>query len=130
MLRGPRPIPDSPSAFCSLRAPGFDDCSDDGSPDELPHLGFQQQQHPLCHGHLAARPQARLRAGADDCGKVLAFICVSFLPSSALSADSASPRLGSLRKIWCLQYRAGAELGKEYSSFLASSLMGLVKEKL
>lgn len=47
VLRGPRPSPDSPSVFCSLRAPGFDDCSDDGSPDEFPHFSFQQQQHPL-----------------------------------------------------------------------------------
>lgn len=117
VLRGPRPSPDSSSVFCCRRAPGFDDCSDDGSPDEFPHLGFQQQQHPLRDGHLAAHPQARLRAGADDCGKVLAFIYVSFLSSSVLSAASAPSRLDSLRKIWCLQYRAGAELGKEHSVF-------------
>lgn len=102
VLRGPRCCPDSPSVFGSRRAPGFDDCSDDGSPDEFPHLHFQQQQHPLRYRHLAARPQAGLGAGADDCGQVLTFIYVSFLSSSVLGAAFTSSRLHSLRKIWCL----------------------------
>lgn len=33
--------PDFSSMFSSARAPGFDDCRDDGSPDEFPHLHFQ-----------------------------------------------------------------------------------------
>lgn len=116
-LRGPKASPDSPPVSGSRRAPGFDDCSDDGSPDEFPHLRFQQQQHPLRRGHLAAAPQTGLRAGADDCGQVLAFIYVSFLSSYVLRAAFTSSRLHSLRKTWCLQYRAGARLAKERCVF-------------
>lgn len=67
--------------FFSARAPGFDDCRDDGSLDEFPHLHFQQQQHSLCYRHLAADPQTGFRAGADDCGQVLTFLCVLLLSS-------------------------------------------------
>lgn len=91
MLRCPRPSPDGPPVFRSRRAAGFDDCSDDGSPDEFPHLRFQQQQHPLRGGHLAAAPQESLRAGAYDCGQVCAFIYVSFLSSSVLSGAFLHP---------------------------------------
>lgn len=106
-----------PSLFCCPRAPGFDDCRDDGSLDELPHLHFQQQQHSLRYRHLAADPQEGFRAGADDRGQVLPFLYVSLLSSSVSSAAFTFSSLGSLRKIWCLKYRVGTQPGKELYIF-------------
>ena len=117
MLRGQRSSPDFRSLFCSPRAPGFDDCRDDGSLDEFPHFHFQQQQHSLRNRHLAADPQKGFRAGADDCGQVLTFLSVSLHSSSVLSAAFTFFSLDSLRKIWCLKYGTGTKPGKEHYIF-------------
>lgn len=129
MLIGQRSSPDFPSLFCSPRAPGFDDCCDDGSLDEFPHLHFQQQQHSLRYRHLAAYPQKGFGAGADDCGQVLTFLYVSLLSSSVLSAAFTFFSLDPLRKIWFLQYRTGMQPGKERYIFQLHLKADLVKEK-
>lgn len=116
-MRGQRSSPDFSSLFSSPRASGFDDCRDDGSLDEFPHLHFQQQQHSLRYRHLAADPQKGFREGADDCGQVLTFLYVSLLSSCVLSAAFTFFSLGSLRKIRFLKYRTGMQPGKEHYIF-------------